>query len=221
MNILKEIQPGELAVIAARPGMGKTSLMISLAHELSPEKKVLIFSLEESKTNFLKRAMSNLLRTRTSDIDSSVAEEYYALKPHIHVIDEPVLTVPQVIEQILHYSKEEKADLVFIDYLQLINWSEHKTDFKKLKEFALKENVKIILISQVIRTAEFNEDKRPQLKDISEFLPGNIEKIFFLWCADYYAIPGFSEGYAEIYAAREEQGYKEELRYDKEYGRFY
>ena len=193
---------GALITIGARPAMGKTTFMLSIAEKLlEKKKKVMLYSLEMSDKQMIKR-----LLILTSEVDSSKvrlkhlsASDFENLARNmdkisewdLYIDDTPYITVDKIEEQI----KEVKPEIVFIDYLQLMAGNKKKDRYSQIEDICLnlkriaKENdVIIFMASQLSRAVENRYDKRPMLSDLRE--SGAIENIsdvvIFLYRDAYY-----------------------------------
>ena len=189
-NMILGLNKSELILIAARPGMGKTSiaLNIALSVAMTQRKKVAVFSLEMSREQLATRLLSraslvpstNLLTGQLSDQQwRDVAAAANTLSAsEILIDDNPTLTVSDMNAQC---RMVKDLDLVVIDYLQLMqsagsghSWSnESRTQAvsdisRMLKIMAKQLNVPVICLSQLSRANESRTDKRPMLSDLRE-----------------------------------------------------
>ena len=189
-NMILGLNKSELILIAARPGMGKTSiaLNIALSVAMTQRKKVAVFSLEMSREQLATRLLSraslvpstNLLTGQLSDQQwRDVAAAANTLSAsEILIDDNPSLTVSDMNAQC---RMVKDLDLVVIDYLQLMqsagsghSWSnESRTQAvsdisRMLKIMAKQLDVPVICLSQLSRANESRQDKRPMLSDLRE-----------------------------------------------------
>ena len=181
---------GEYVVVAARPGMGKTSIALNMAlHVAMQEKKsVAIFSLEMSREQLAMRLLSraalvplsNLLTGQLTQLQwRSITEAAGQLSAtDIRIDDNPTLTVADMNAQC---RRVPNLALVVIDYLQLLqsagsgnSWSNESrvqavSDISRMMKIMAKElNVPVICASQISRANEGRQDKRPLLSDLRE-----------------------------------------------------
>ncbi len=225
---LAGLHPTNLLIIAARPGMGKTALALSIAKNVAIEDHpVAIFSLEMSREEVVTRLLcsqgridSQRLRTgRLTDGDftrlSNAAAVLYN-KP-IYVDDSPGLTVTEIRAKCRRLSRRPGLGLVIVDYLQLMTshagqenrQQEIATISRNLKNLARELHVPVLAVSQLNRSLEAREDKRPRLGDLRE--SGAIEQdsdvVLFIYRHEYYH-PELveSKGMAEIQIAKHRQG---------------
>ena len=189
-NMILGLNRSELILIAARPGMGKTSIALNMALNvaMTQRKKVAMFSLEMSREQLVSRLLSraslvpsqNLLTGQLSEQqwrDVAAAANTLSESP-ILIDDNPTLTVSDMNAQC---RMVKDLDLVVIDYLQLMqsagsghSWSnESRTQAvsdmsRMLKIMAKQLNVPVICLSQLSRANESRQDKRPMLSDLRE-----------------------------------------------------
>ena len=189
-NMILGLNKSELILIAARPGMGKTSIALNMALSvaMTQHKKVAIFSLEMSREQLVSRLLSraslvpsqNLLTGQLSEQqwrDVAAAANTLSESP-ILIGDNPPLTVSDMNAQC---RMVKDLDLVVIDYLQLMqsagsghSWSnESRTQAvsdisRMLKIMAKQLDVPVICLSQLSRANESRQDKRPMLSDLRE-----------------------------------------------------
>ena len=207
--ILGGLNKSDLVLLAARPGMGKTSMALNMALNAakSSGKTVAIFSLEMSREQLVTRLISGegLVennRLRTGDLRESdwqrIAEAATTLsRTDIRIDDNPTLTVADINAKC---RRLDNLGLVVIDYLQLMtgsggqsykgeNRQQAVSDMSRMLKIMAKElNVPVICLSQLSRANEKREDKRPMLSDLRE--SGSIEQdadiVMFLYREDYY-----------------------------------
>jgi replicative DNA helicase len=223
-------QPTELVVVAARPGMGKSSFMLSLVLHLALNENVplAIFSLEMSKEQLAMRMVSmlsgvplqNLRQGFVSDDDWEKVVDA-ALKissKEIYVEDNPNLTTTELRIRSRKLKKEKGVGIIFVDYLQLLGVPYRRSSrqeevaeiSKSLKALAKELSIPVVALAQLSRQVEQRSDKRPQLADLRE--SGQIEQdadlIIFIHRPEYYKKnpPPEEEGVAEIIVAKQRQG---------------
>jgi len=195
-NRILGMNPGELIFIAARPGMGKTSiaLNIALAVAKSSEKAVAIFSLEMAREQLVSRmlAYEGLVNGKKLLTGNLSAEDWRRIgeaastisMTNMYVDDNPMLTVADMNAAC---RRVDNLGLVVIDYLQLMTSAGGKQKYanesrtqvvsdisRMLKIMAKELNVPVVCLSQLSRASEGRSDKRPQLSDLRE--SGSIEQ---------------------------------------------
>ena len=205
-RVLVGLGKGDLVLVGARPGMGKTSFVMNIAANFAKatKEKVAVFSLEMSSEQLVNRMLSsealidnNALRTgklSTEEWKRIAAAASLLSETQIYIDDTPGVTV-NLMKAKLRRLKDVK--LVIIDYLQLMQ-SEHHTDnrvqevaemTRALKLLAKEFECPIILCSQLSRSNEARSDKRPMLSDLRD--SGAIEQdadiVISLYRNDYYS----------------------------------
>ena len=204
------LHPNELIIIAARPAMGKTAFALNLATHAAMEqdKSVAVFNLEMSAEQLALRIISSLgqlegFKLRTGNLMNNdwkrINEAISRLsKTNLVIDDTPGITIGEIRAKCRRLASSEKGlSLVVIDYLQLIsggknygaNRQQEVSDISRsLKTLAMELNVPVIALSQLSRSVEGREDKRPLLSDLRE--SGSIEQdadiVAFLYRDDYY-----------------------------------
>ncbi|KAA6350330.1 Replicative DNA helicase [termite gut metagenome] len=207
-------QNSDLIIIAARPAMGKTAFVLSMARNIAVNFKhpVALFSLEMSNVQLVNRLISDVCEIPGEKIKSGQLAAYewqqldHKLKELIdsplYVDDTPSLSVFELRTKSRRLVREHGVKIIIIDYLQLMNASgmsygnrqeEVSTISRSLKGLAKELNIPIIAISQLNRGVESREGiegKRPQLSDLRE--SGAIEQdadmVCFIHRPEYYKI---------------------------------
>lgn len=228
-------QKSDLIIIAARPAMGKTALIISMARNmLENEIPVGIFSLEMSKEQIIKRLIVNSSNIEASKIKSgklnqldwSVLSHQLSLisKMPLFIDDTANMTIYELCTKARKMVREEGVKCIFIDYLHLmradgknINNREQEisTISRALKQLAKELEIPIIALSQLNRGVEARtgDSKRPMLSDLRE--SGAIEQdadmVILLHRPEYYGILQDEEGnstagVAELIVAKNRNG---------------
>ena len=239
------LNKSDLLLLAARPGMGKTSmaLNVALSAAKSSGKTVAIFSLEMSKEQLVTRLLANeglientRLSTgnlRESDWEKIAQAASVLNQTNIRIDDNPLLTVADMNAKC---RRLENLGLVVIDYLQLMtsaggkgysgeNRQQAVADISRMLKIMAKElQVPVLCLSQLSRANEKREDKRPMLSDLRE--SGAIEQdadiVMFLYRADYYKEDSEKRNIAECIVAKNRHGEtgKVELRWMPDYTAF-
>ncbi|MEG2150694.1 MAG: replicative DNA helicase [Bacteroidaceae bacterium] len=207
-------QNSDLVIIAARPAMGKTAFVLSMAKNIAVNSKhpVALFSLEMSNVQLVNRLIVNVCEIPGEKIKSGQLAPYewgqldYKIKDlydaPLYVDDTPSLSVFELRTKARRLVREHEVKIIIIDYLQLMNASgmafgsrqeEVSTISRSLKGLAKELNIPIIALSQLNRGVESREGiegKRPQLSDLRE--SGAIEQdadmVCFIHRPEYYKI---------------------------------
>ena len=204
------LHPNEFIIIAARPAMGKTAFALNLATHaaMQSSKSVAVFNLEMSAEQLAMRILSSLgqiegFKLRTGNLMNNdwrrINEASSQLSNTNLVIDDtPGITIGEIRAKCRRLASSENGlSLVVIDYLQLIsggknygaNRQQEVSDISRsLKTLAMELNVPVVALSQLSRSVEGREDKRPLMSDLRE--SGSIEQdadiVAFLYRDDYY-----------------------------------
>jgi replicative DNA helicase len=207
-------QNSDLIIIAARPAMGKTAFVLSMAKSMAVESNipVALFSLEMSNVQLVNRLIVNVCQIPGSKIKNGQLEQHEwkqldikikdLYNAPIFVDDTPSLSVFELRTKARRLVREHGIKCIIIDYLQLMNASgmnfgsreqEVSTISRSLKGLAKELNIPIIALSQLNRGVESrvgHEGKRPQLSDLRE--SGAIEQdadmVCFIHRPEYYKI---------------------------------
>jgi len=213
-------QKSDLIIIAARPAMGKTAFVLSMAKNMAVDFKipVAVFSLEMSNIQLVTRLITNVCEIEGNKIKSGSLDKYEWDQFHskiktlfeapIYVDDTPSLSVFELRTKARRLVREEKVQCIIIDYLQLMNASgmnygsreqEVSMISRSLKGLAKELDIPIIALSQLNRGVETRsgmEGKRPQLSDLRE--SGAIEQdadmVCFIHRPEYYGMLQDNEG---------------------------
>ena len=202
------LQPGDLSIIAARPSMGKSTLVLNIAQNIARNNlPVLIFSLEMPAKHVVMRMLAAEAEIDFGRLRSgSLTEEHWEslaqatsrlISATIFINDARGLTVQELRAEGRRLKAQyDNLAVIIVDYLQLLSGSskyygrvEEISDISRsLKTLAWELNVPIIACSQLSREVERRPDKRPQLSDLRE--SGAIEQdadvVAFLYREDYY-----------------------------------
>lgn len=211
-------QRSDLIIIAARPAMGKTAFVLSMARNMAVDHNipVAVFSLEMSRLQLVNRIIQNQCEIDGDKIKSGNIKdmEWDMLMTHINALkgapfyidDTGSLSVFELRTKARRLVREHQVQMIIIDYLQLMNASgmkfgsreqEVSTISRNLKQLAKELNIPIVALSQLNRSIESrgldsNQGKRPQLSDLRE--SGAIEQdadiVCFIHRPEYYLRSG-------------------------------
>src|SRR5712691_6800465 len=226
------LQPSDLVIVAARPSMGNTSLVLNIAQHVGTKttKSVGIFSLEMSKEQLFIRML-----TAEARIDAQRLRRGYlgerdwgrlsqALgtlsEAKIFIDDTPSIGVLEMRAKCRRLAAEHDLDLVIVDYIQLMQGRgrfENRTlelgsISRSLKGLAKELNVPIVVLSQLSRAPESRSDHKPQLSDLRESgaLEQDADVVIFIYRRDMYADknepPADGEGVAELIIGKQRNG---------------
>lgn len=217
-NITSGWQKSDLVIIAARPAMGKTAFVLSMAKNMAVDKRIpiAIFSLEMSSVQLVNRLIVNVCsitsdKLKKGDLEQHEWKQLDAKLPQlqgapIYIDDTPSLSILEFQTKARRLKEEHDIQIIIIDYLQLMNASgmrfqsreqEVSTISRSLKGLAKELDIPIIALSQLNRNVENRggekngiEGKKPQLSDLRE--SGAIEQdadmVCFIHRPEYYKI---------------------------------
>ena len=198
----------ELIILAARPGVGKTAFALNVAQfvGLKTDKTVAMFSLEMGAEQLVQRMLASegLIDSQHLRTGQLTDEEWRKLvvaagsldNTSIYIDDTPGIKMSEIRAKARRLAKEKRnLGLIVIDYLQLIEGprsesrqQEVSAISRQLKKLAKELHIPVIALSQLSRSVEQRQDKRPVLSDIRE--SGSIEQdadiVAFLYRDDYY-----------------------------------
>lgn len=221
-------QPSDLVIIAARPSMGKTALVLNMAQNAAVRAKVpvAIFSLEMSKEQLVQRmlcgeAMVDQQRVRTGDLlDTDWPKLTRAVGPlsdaPIFIDDTVGISLAELRSKARRLKMEHNLGMIIIDYLQLLSVGK-KTESRQqevaqisrtLKGLARELKVPVIALSQLNRGVEQRQDKRPIMSDLLESgaIEADADLISFIYRDEYYHSESEKKGIAEIIIAKHRNG---------------
>ncbi len=244
-------QNSDLIIIAARPAMGKTAFVLSMAKSMAVDlnEPVAIFSLEMSNLQLVNRLISNVCEIEGEKIKSGQLSqlEWDQLMGRIknlysaplYIDDTPSLSIFELRTKARRLVREHNVQIIIIDYLQLMNATglkfgsreqEVSTISRSLKQLAKELNIPIIALSQLNRSTEQRDDKRPQLSDLRE--SGAIEQdadiVCFIHRPEYYSKSSEDaeghdiRGLAEFIIAKHRSGAVDtvKMRFRKNFAKF-
>lgn len=220
-------QKSDLIIIAGRPGMGKTAFALNIALNAASkyDKSTAVFSLEMSSGQLVQRLLASEARVESSKLRSgrlnmdewtNLAEVAGRLNDYkIYIDDTPAISSLEIRAKCRRLKREGNLDLIIVDYLQLMsstkgdNREQQISEMSRsLKALAKELNVPVIALSQLNRSVEGRNDKRPVPSDLRE--SGAIEQdadiIIFLYRDDFYHKESKYPGIAEVIIAKHRNG---------------
>ena len=217
----------EQIVIAGRPASGKTTLANNIALRVaSQNKKVVIFNLEMSKTQIFEKLLSNVAlvdmnKLKIGDLGENEWQKIgegqnklLKLRDNLRVFDS-CLHIDKIIANAKKLKKQNKLDVLIIDYLQLVECQskgnreqEISSISRRLKLLSKELNINVIVLSQLSRACEQRTDHRPILSDLRE--SGAIEQdadiILFAYRDEYYNAQSEDKNLMEIIVGKNRNG---------------
>jgi replicative DNA helicase len=222
------LQPSNLVILAARPAMGKSTLVTNIAANVAVElrKPVVLFSLEMSQMEVVQRLLAaearidskRLSTGRLEDahwIDLSRAVGRLAEAP-LFIDDTPGINLMEIRSKCRRLKQQHGLDLVIVDYLQLMqahrradNRVQEVAEMSRgLKILAKELDVPVVALSQLSRRPEDRTDRRPQLADLRE--SGSIEQdadiVAFIYRDEVYNPDSGHQGEAELIISKHRNG---------------
>jgi len=244
---LSGLQPSDLIIVAARPGMGKTSLALNIAQNASIKygKVVGIFSLEMSKEQLVDRLFASMLgvdswKLQKGKLDDS---DFQRMGPIMDELNKAKIFIDDTVSSSIHELRakarrlqmEHGLDLLIVDYLQLMSTGsrafagnrvqEISEISRSLKALGRELHVPVIAASQLSRAVESRPGNIPQLSDLRE--SGSIEQdadvVLMMYREDMYEEDSDRPGITDIYIRKHRNGPtgRIELMFKKEQMRFY
>ena len=222
-------QRSDLIIIAARPAMGKTAFVLSMAKNMAMDYNIpiAVFSLEMSNVQLINRLISNVCELEGEKIKSGqlLPLEWDKLMSRVkrlygaplYIDDSSSLSIFELRTKARRLVREHHVEFIIIDYLQLMSGSGRGSESRQqeiseisrsLKALARELNVPVIALSQLSRAVEQRPDHRPMLSDLRE--SGAIEQdadvVMFIYRDDYYNKDSDMKGIAEINIAKQRNG---------------
>ena len=222
------LQPSDLILVAARPSMGKTAFTLNIAQNVGVKqhKTVAFFSLEMSQEQLVQRLLCQIAhidsqKLRTGQLNSD--DEWTKLtdacdklyQAPIYIDDTPGISVTEMRSKARRLKAEHGLDLIIVDYLQLMqgrNSESRQQEIseisRSLKALARELKVPLIALSQLSRSVESRQDKRPMLSDLRESgaLEQDADIVSFLYREDYYDKETENQHNTEIILAKHRNG---------------
>lgn len=212
-DLIDGIEANQLNVIAARPSMGKTAFALQLALNIQSENTEVIFCSAETKDiKLTRRLLSNLSKVplhkfkspskmmTIEDIDKVMDAINLYYQMNLTIEDDAIFT-PNKIRSLIQGKDENLNKIIFIDYLQLMKSDSKRmmNDLERVSEISRElkimtgdiPNLTIVALSQLNRSTESRQDKRPTISDLRESgqIEQDAEMIMLLYRDDYYERP--------------------------------
>ena len=222
------LQPSDLILVAARPSMGKTAFTLNIAQNVGvrQQKTVAFFSLEMSKEQLVHRLLcqiskldSQMLRTGQLNNDKDWNELTKACdklyQSPIFIDDTPGIGVAEMRSKCRRLKSEHGLDLIIIDYIQLMqgrraeNRQQEISEISRgIKALARELKVPVIALSQLSRSVESRQEKKPMLSDLRESgaLEQDADIVSFLYREGYYNPESDRKDIAEVIVAKHRNG---------------
>ena len=224
------LQPSDLILVAARPSMGKTAFTLNIASHVAikENKPVAFFSLEMSKEQLMQRMLcaEGLIesqRLRVGDLDEQDWQKLIAAadkfsKAPLYIDDTPGISIMELRSKARRLQQEKGLSLILIDYLQLMQGRNNKGSdnrqqeiseiSRSLKSLARELNVPVIALSQLSRSVESRQIKKPMLSDLRE--SGSLEQdadiVMFLYREYYYNAETENKNITDVIIAKHRNG---------------
>ena len=197
---------GELTILAARPGMGKTAMMLNMVvRQIKNGTRVMIFSLEMSMKSLVERMVAmlsgvDLQKIRRGSLNDEELDKVVrafdflnSIEDNLTIFDKSNITINEIKLEI----RKHKVDVVYIDYLQLINSSSQYNNknvevgevSRVAKVMARELDVAVVMLAQLSREVERRTNKKPVLSDLRDSgeIEQNADVVFFLYRSAYYS----------------------------------
>lgn len=227
-KLLGGMQKSDLLIFAGRPGMGKTSFMLSAALNMARlGQRIAIFSMEMGVDQIVQRlvSMESAINSQNLRIGQLSQAEYGRFvkaagnlsRLSIYIDDTPAMSPIQMRTKCLRMQREHGVDMVVVDYMQLMNaggaYENNRVQeisfiSRSMKEMARELNVPVLSAAQLSRAVEQRQDKRPLLSDLRE--SGSIEQdadvVMFLYRDEIYNEATEFPNQADIIIAKHRNG---------------
>lgn len=219
-DVIQGWEPNDFVIVAGAPGMGKTALALQIfLNQIFNSTEAAFFSLEMSQEQLFRRMISMETKIPNTKIRNRQLTEYDWELIHKFtskitgksrwIIDDKSTMLTDVVSKIRKCAIKDKVKVIIIDYLQLIVCNTKKTGTREqevstitrtLKQLATELKIVIVGLSQVSRSIEQRENKRPRLSDLRE--SGAIEQdadmVLFTFRPDYYIITEVPKSVQEV-----------------------
>jgi replicative DNA helicase len=241
-SITRGFRKGNVVVVAGRPGMGKTSIMLNMAQNIAIDQGIPVgfFSLEMMESDILKKIVSSVARVNSNSFDGAFSDSDRVKildaiekveKAKIVIDDKAGISLRELSAKARRMKDVHGIEIIFIDYIQIM-----KPDSKgKIRELEISEicaglqilakelQIPIVVGAQLSRKVEERTEKKPLMSDLRE--SGTIEQtadlVIFLMREEYYD-PNKKPGIAKLIVSKNRHGEtgEFELSFRKKFGRF-
>ena len=222
------LQHSDLIIVAARPGLGKTTFCLDIASHAAIEHgfSVGIFSLEMTKEQLMLRMLSASAKVsysnirsgyvKNDDLEKLVKAADIFSKAKIYIDDTPAINVLELRAKARRQKRDKGLELIIVDYLQLMR-GHGRTETREreiaeisgsLKALAKELRVPVIAVSQLSRQTEARANRIPQLSDLRESgaLEQDADVVIFIHRDDAYRKPEERDGIAQIIVGKQRNG---------------
>jgi replicative DNA helicase len=228
-HLTSGFQRSDLIILAGRPSMGKTSLALSIVRHVSleMERAAAVFSLEMSKEQIVMRMLCSESKVSNSRVRSGklgdndfpriVDAASRLAQADLFIDDTPAISVLEMRAKARRLHREKPLSIIVVDYLQLMRASSRRSERREqeiseisgaLKALAKELSIPVVALSQLNRSVESRQDKRPMMADLRE--SGAIEQdadiIGFVYRDEVYNPESQDKGIAELIIGKHRNG---------------
>jgi len=240
-KLLNGLRNGTLTVIAGRPSMGKSTLAMNFANNISKTKSVLFYSLEMTQVQLMMKIVSSetdipLWKVERNQLTESENDRWYkalakAGDKNMTIIDKGGISAEDIVVKARQLHGQHELGVIIVDYLQIMNYKKEKevselgNITRELKYLSKELDIPVILLSQLSRGVEYRGNKRPLMSDLRS--SGEIEQdadvIIMCYRDEYYTKEASTEkGIAEIIIAKNRMGQSGfvQCKFEGDYSKF-
>ena len=240
-KLLNGLRNGTLTVIAGRPSMGKSTLAMNFANNISKHKSVLFYSLEMTQVQLMMKIVSSetdipLWKVERNQLTEDENDRWYkalakAGDKNMTIIDKGGISAEDIVVKARQLHGEKELGVIIVDYLQIMKYDKSKevselgNITRELKYLSKELDIPVILLSQLSRGVEYRGNKRPLMSDLRS--SGEIEQdadvIIMCYRDEYYTKEASTEkGMAEIIIAKNRMGQSGfvQCKFEGDYSKF-
>jgi len=240
-KLLNGLRNGTLTVIAGRPSMGKSTLAMNFANNISKNKSVLFYSLEMTQVQLMMKIVSSetdipLWKVERNQLTEDENDRWYkalakAGDKNMTIIDKGGISAEDIVVKARQLHGEKELGVIIVDYLQIMKYDKSKevselgNITRELKYLSKELDIPVILLSQLSRGVEYRGNKRPLMSDLRS--SGEIEQdadvIIMCYRDEYYTKEASTEkGMAEIIIAKNRMGQSGfvQCKFEGDYSKF-